>query len=673
MHDGLGGGVPFLSSLNECFSQLRSGLVGLPRLHKRLALVLNDLVLLSLALWLALSFRYGRLFTPHSLGLALVLATAPLIGVLTFIYGGVYRVVTRFIGANGTTRLLLFLGLSVLFWSLILHLSGVTGVPRTVLLLYLVIAGVFIYGSRQMAAWILKGAGIALPREKRNATVVAIYGAGQTGLELLESLRRSGNTNVVGFFDTAPSLVGQYISGVKVYRPEKLGYMIERHGIKCVYMAHSLASRRDRAETLKWLQGFSVRVQILPAIEDLASGRVNVSALRAVEVDDLLVREPASAIPELINRAVQDKCVMVTGAGGSIGSGLVRKLIRQRPRCVVLFELAEASLYEIEIELRELVREFDPAQPRPEIVAMLGSIKDEALVADTIKRFGVETICHAAAYKHVPLMESNVIAGLENNVFGTVLLADAARRFGVERFILVSSDKAVRPTNVMGASKRLSELVLQAHASDPDCDCIFTIVRFGNVLDSSGSVMRRFRKQIAAGGPITVTHREVVRFFMSIPEAVELVLQAGGLGDGGDVFVLEMGEPVRIDDMARAMIRLAGLEVRDKSNPAGDVAIEYTGLRAGEKLYEELLIGSSMRPTEHPRILRSEEPYLPALTLRRELETLRRAMTANDIDAVYAFLSRVVEGYRTSPNLSGQGAASPGQPLVWASGTRTLH
>jgi FlaA1/EpsC-like NDP-sugar epimerase len=665
--------LPVLASLSEHFSQLRTRLVGLPRFQKRLALVLSDLVLLSLALWLALSFRYARFYVPDTIGLALVLAAAPLIGVSTLIYGGVYRVVTRYIGATGTTRVLLYLGLSVLFWALFVLLSGITGVPRTVVLLYLVMASAFIYSSRQTAAWLLKGAGITLPQEKRNATVVAIYGAGQTGMELLESLRRAGDSNVVGFLDTAPSLVGQYISGVKVYRPEKLGYMIERHGIKCVYMAHSLASRRDRAETLKWLQGFPVRVQILPAIADLASGRVNISGLRAVEVDDLLVREPAPAMPDLINRAVQDKCVMVTGAGGSIGSEIVRKLIRQRPRCIVLYELAEASLYEIDIELRELIAQFDAVQQRPEIVAVLGSVKDAALVTDTIKRFGVETICHAAAYKHVPLMETNVIAGLDNNVFGTVQVADAARRLGVERFILVSSDKAVRPTNVMGASKRLSELVLQAHASDPDCDCIFTIVRFGNVLDSSGSVMRRFRKQIAAGGPVTVTHHDVVRYFMSIPEAVELVLQAGGLGDGGEVFVLEMGEPVRIDDMARSMIRLAGLEVRDKANPLGDVEIEYTGLRAGEKLYEELLIGGTMSPTEHPRILRSEEPYLPVDTLRHELDTLRRAMAANDIDAVYGILSRVVEGYRVTPHVGEHGAAAPAQPLVWASGSRTIH
>lgn len=667
--------VKQLASINEWVAEFRTFLVGLPRFQKRIVLVVNDLILLSTALWLALSFRYAMLYVPDTLALALILAVAPLLGVATFIYGGVYRVVTRFIGANGTSRLFLYLGLSVLFWALAVLMSGLQGIPRSSILLYLFIAAVFIFGSRQVAAWLLKGAGISLLSERQNATAVVIYGAGQTGLELLESLRRSGDSRVVGFIDTTPSLVGQYISGIKVYKPEKLGYMIDRHGIKCVYMAQSLATRRDRAETLKWLQTFRVRVQILPAIADLASGRVSVGSLRAVAVEDLLVRDPAPADPELLSRAVEGKCVMVTGAGGSIGSELVRTLVHQGPRRIVLFELAEAALYEIDLELREIVRELDTSRPRPEIIAVLGSIKDATLVADTIKRHRVETICHAAAYKHVPLMEANIVTGLDNNVSGTAILANAARALDVERFILVSSDKAVRPANVMGASKRLAELILQAHAADPECQCIFTIVRFGNVLDSSGSVMRRFRKQIAAGGPVTVTHRDVIRYFMSIPEAVELVLQAAGLGTGGDVFVLEMGEPVRIDDLARSMIKLAGLEVRDNSNPNGDVEIVYSGLRPGEKLYEELLIEGAMTATEHPRILRSAEPYLPDDMLKKELETLRRAMVANDTGAVHALLSRVVEGYRGNEEPA-VGAGAPAAEMAGAirvAGSRTLH
>ena len=653
---------------------LRGWLVGLPRFNKRVVLVLNDLVLLSLALWLSLTFRYGKLYVPDSLALAPVLAAAPLLGIAAFIWGGIYRVVTRYIGANGTSRALTCMGLSVLFWSLLVLLTGITGVPRSVILLYGFIGASFIYASRHMAAWLLMGAGITVPREKANATAVAIYGAGQTGLELLEALRRSGDNNVIGFLDRTPSLVGQYIGGVKVYLPEKLSSMIERHGVKYVYLAQSLASRQARAETLKWLEGFPVRVQVLPAIEDLASGRVNVSSLRAVEVEDLLIRDPAPAAPELLARAVTGKSVMVTGAGGSIGSELVRKLVRQRPRRIVLFELSETALYEIDHEVRELVSNSDSGVPAIDIVAVLGSVTNGVLVGDTIKRHGVETICHAAAYKHVPLVEMNIVTGLNNNVFGTVVVAEAARRLGVERFILVSSDKAVRPTNVMGASKRLAELILQAHASDESCDCIFTIVRFGNVLDSSGSVVRRFRKQIAAGGPVTVTHRDVIRYFMSIPEAAELVLQAGGLGTGGEVFVLEMGEPVRIDDLARSMIRLAGLNVLDDRNLEGDVEIKYTGLRPGEKLFEELLIGGTWSKTEHPRILRSDEPMLTAEALNGELLALRKAMDANDIPAVQAVLLRVVEGYRAvEPVTLESELKTPGIAARWVPASRTLH
>ncbi|MEQ1615839.1 MAG: nucleoside-diphosphate sugar epimerase/dehydratase [Hyphomicrobiaceae bacterium] len=656
------------------FALVRTWLVNLPRFHKRVALVLNDMLLLSLALWLALSFRYLRVYVPDSIELAMLFAAAPIIAVVVFFYGGVYRVVTRYIGAKGTTKVLLYLGLSVLFWALIVLMSGLKGVPRSAVVLYWFIASALIYGSRHMAAWLLQGAGFALLREKANPTAVAIFGAGQTGLELLESLRRAGDSNVIGFLDTTPSLVGQYIAGVKVYQPEKLASMVTRHGVKCVYLAQSLATRRERAETLKWLQGFPVRVQVLPAIDDLASGRVNVSALREVEVEDLLTRDPAPAISELIDRAANRKCVMVTGAGGSIGAELVRKLVRQGARKIVLFELAESALYEIDMEARDIVRQLGSDIQSPEIVAILGSVHDRALVTQVIVAHAVDTICHAAAYKHVPLVESNTVVGLDNNVFGTAVLAEVARRHGVERFVLISSDKAVRPTNIMGASKRLSELILQGHASDPGCECIFTIVRFGNVLDSSGSVMRLFRKQIAAGGPVTVTHRDVIRYFMSIPEAVELVLQAAGLGVGGEVFVLEMGEPVRIDDLARSMIRLAGLECRDDANPTGDVEIEYTGLRPGEKLFEELLIGGSQTPTEHPRILRSDEPYLAADELARELDALRLAMKANDVVSIQAILSRVVEGYRAAPSIAGDPTAAPvGAQALWQPVSRTLH
>jgi FlaA1/EpsC-like NDP-sugar epimerase len=665
-----------VSTRHKILNGLGSGrvwLVGLPRLHKRITLVLNDLILFSLALWLALSFRHGTLYVPDQLSLFLVLATAPLLGVATFIWGGIYRVVTRYIGARGTSKVFMCIGLSVLLWGLVVLLSDMKSVPRSVIPLYFMLSSALIFASRHLAAWVLKGAGVVIPLEKSNANPVAIYGAGQTGLELLEALRRSGNNTVIGFLDNTPSLRGQYIGGVKVYPPEKLASMIERHAVKYVYLAQSLASRQVRAETLKWLEGFPVRVQVLPAINDLASGRVNVSALRAVEVDDLLMRDPAPPLADLLGRTIEGKSVLVTGAGGSIGSELVRKLVRLAPSRVVLFEMSEAALYNIDLEVRDILAKLMTGPGVTEIVAVLGSINDPVLVDDTIRRYEIQTICHAAAYKHVPLVEANVVAGLRNNVFGTVVLADAARRLGVERFILISSDKAVRPTNVMGASKRLAELILQAHAKDADCGTIFTIVRFGNVLDSSGSVMRRFRQQIATGGPVTVTHRDVIRYFMSIPEAVELVLQAAGLGEGGEVFVLEMGEPVRIDDLARSMIRLAGLSVREVPSPEGDIEIDYIGLRPGEKLFEELLIGGTWSKTVHPRILKSEEPFMTSDLLNAELQALRQAMDTNDPVSVQAVLTRVVEGYHGATSAKEDFAAGPSGALLWVPTSRTVH
>jgi FlaA1/EpsC-like NDP-sugar epimerase len=378
---------------------------------------------------------------------------------------------------------------------------------------------------------------------------------------------------------------------------------------------------------------------------------VTVSDLRPVEAEDLLGRDPVPPNAALLSRNIGGKCVLVTGAGGSIGSELVRQILRQGPRCLVLLDASEEHLYQIEAQVQELLlTRRNAAAPGtvvlPEIVSVLGSILDAALVRQTIAKHGIETIYHAAAYKHVPIVEHNAVAGLRNNIFGTAILAEAAESGGVERFVLVSTDKAVRPTSIMGASKRLAEMVLQARAADGAARTVFTMVRFGNVLDSSGSVVRKFRGQIEAGGPVTVTHRDVIRYFMSIPEAAALVIQAGAMATGGDVFVLDMGEPVKIDDLARSMIRLMGLEVRDPEHVDGDVAIEYIGLRHGEKLHEELLLGENVTRTEHPRILKSQEPCLPAVELAEQLDALRAGMEADDVQAIHAVLTRAVEGYR---------------------------
>ena len=649
----------------------RQWLLDLPRAAKRLALIGSDLILLSAAIWGSISLRYGETYVPDNWAAVTLMASAPLITIITFWWSGLYRLVTRYISYRGTMQIFAGVALSVLVWSLLVFMFGQLGVPRSSVLLYGFIAASLIALSRQIAGLILKSAGITIPifpaeHEKKN---VIIYGAGQMGVQLLQSLRTARDRQAVGFIDTSTSLWGQYVGGVKVYRPEKLEHLIRRAGVREVLLALPGSQRRERRQILQELERFPVEVKVLPAYEDFASGRVDVNDLRPVDVGELLGREPVQPSLELLERNTKDKSILITGAGGSIGSELVRQILKHAPKRLVLLDVSEVALYEIEMEIRERAEAIATDGSPVAIVAVLGSVLDAALVTETIRAYNIETIYHAAAYKHVPIVEHNPIAGLSNNVFGAVVVAECARQHNVERVVLISTDKAVRPTNVMGASKRLSELVLQAHAADGS-KTVFTMVRFGNVLDSSGSVVRRFRKQLQNGGPVTVTHKDIERFFMSIPEAAELVIQAGAMAKGGEVFVLHMGEPVKIEALARLMIHLSGLEVRDEANPNGDIAIIYTGLRPGEKLYEELLIGANTTGTEHPRIWQSGEPFLSAADLTHELDVLRAAMTARDTQTIQALLMRTVEGYQ--PHVDSVSVSAPAEP-AWSNTTRTLH
>ncbi len=648
-------------------------LLELPRYTKRTLLVLMDLTLLGLALWGSISLRYGEYYAPDNWGATLLMIAGPLITVGVFGWIGLYRLVTRYISYRGTLQIFAGVATSVMMWSLLVFMSGQLGVPRSSILLYGFVAAALIALSRQAAGMILKSAGIAVPNyvDDRDRKPVLIYGAGPMGVQLLESLRGARDREAIGFIDDSPTLWGQYISGVKVYRPEKLEHMIRRQGAREVLLALPGSHRRERRQILQELERYQVEVKVLPAYEDLTSGRVGVQDLRPVDVGELLGREPVQPNPELLSRNTKDKSILVTGAGGSIGSELVRQILKQLPSRLVLLDSSEVALYEIDIEVHQRVAELPADQPRPEIVSVLGSVLDQVLVSDVMRANRTETVYHAAAYKHVPIVEHNPIAGLNNNVFGTTVVAECARSNNVERVVLISTDKAVRPTNVMGASKRLAELVLQAHAAD-NSKTVFTMVRFGNVLDSSGSVVRRFRKQIESGGPVTVTHKDIERYFMSIPEAAELVIQAGAMAKGGEVFVLHMGEPVKIEALARLMIHLSGLEIRDETNPQGDISIVYSGLRPGEKLYEELLIGANTTGTEHPRIWTSGEPHLAPEILQHELEVLHAAMTARDVEAIQGLLLRTVEGY--SPNADAVRAAEEitGE-AAWSGATQTLH
>lgn len=656
-------------------SGLRAWVLNTPRYHKRAALVTIDLSLLSFALWASFSFRLGTLYVPPNGATLALMIAAPLICVATLWWFGIYRLVTRYVGYRGTSQVVMAVALGTLVWSLIVFMTGQNGVPRTAIILFGVAAAVLLALVRYAIKLLLESANIRVPPARVDVPLkpTVIYGAGRMGIELLANVRRARDREVVAFIDRSPTLWRQYVMGVKVHAPQRLQRLIERQGIAEVLVALPGNQRRERRDVLKELEQLRVAVKVLPAYEDLASGQVDVSNLRDVEVGDLLGRDPVKPNVELLTRNTRGKSILVTGAGGSIGSELVRQVVQQSPRLLVLFDISEPALYKIEIEILEALARLPDHAPKPFVKAVLGSVLDAKLVNDVIVDNAIETIFHAAAYKHVPLVEHNPIAGLSNNVFGTSIVAECALKAGVERFVLVSTDKAVRPTNTMGASKRLAELVLQSLAAEQG-STVFTVVRFGNVLDSSGSVVPRFRQQIRAGGPITVTHPEVTRYFMSIPEAAELVVQAGAMAKGGEVFVLQMGDPVRIDDLARLMVRLSNLEVRDENNPDGDIAIAYTGLRPGEKLYEELLIGAHTDETEHPRIFKSDEPFLLAPDLRNELDQLKAAMAARDLTTIQSILLRTVEGYRPFQVAMTVDRADAMADTVWSDAiSQTIH
>ena len=649
-------------------------LIERPRWLKRIVLIINDLALLSLAVWAAYTLRLSRLYVPPTLDKWLVMAAAPIIGVAVFYMRGLYKLVTRFIGPEGTTRIYIAVFISAVLWAVVVLMSGVKDHPRSAIVIYALIAALLIRLSRQWAGAILLA---AAPQHKPASfderKSVIIYGAGTIGIQLLRALNEAGGYKTVAFIDSNPSLAGQLVHGVKVLRPEKIGKVIADENVKEVLLATPTALRGERRVALKVLEAFPVVVKTLPALEEIASGNVQVSDLRPIDVEDLLGRDPVTPDMELLAANVRGKVVMITGAGGSIGSELTRQLLKLGPKTLVLFDLSEVALYDISMEIEDLNRRFQEeaegvSSPPTVIVSVLGSVLDRKLVSRTIQEHGVEVIYHAAAYKHVPIVETNPFAGLQNNTFGTLVVAEAAKELGVERFVLVSSDKAVRPTNIMGASKRLAEQILQALAQERGTSTIFTMVRFGNVLDSSGSVVKLFRSQIKAGGPVTVTHPEVIRYFMSIPEAAQLVIQAGTMAAGGEVFVLEMGTPVKIDDLARTMIRLSGLELRDEKHPDGDIAIAYVGLRPGEKLYEELLIGENTTSTNHPRIFKTSEPIVPFDDLAAILERLEDAIQRLDEGEMQELLQSVVEGY--VPASVGPQAPGKGE---WQPASRTLH
>lgn len=624
--------------------------LSLSRRQKQIVAAVVDLLLLVVAFWSALAIRFETV-VPNLAAYGWQMVAAPLLAIPIFVRLGLYRAVIRFmedrvvfVVAGGVT-------LSVVLLAALITLTHSLGLSRGVLVIYWLLAIVYVGATRFLArAWLLHAERRHVARKR-----VAIYGAGSAGTQLAYALRAGREYWPVLFFDDSPALQNTEVAGLRVHSPTVLETIIQNCEIDEMLLAIPSATRARRAEIIDRLEALHCKVKLVPGMADVVSGNITVDAIREVEIEDLLGRELVAPDTALLGRCITGKVVLVSGAGGSIGSELCRQIVRLRPTRLVLMELSEFGLYSIEQELAALCIRLGA---KVELVPILGTVMHQHRNERVMRSFGVQTVYHAAAYKHVPLVEHNPVEGIRNNAVGTQRMAEAALEVGVETFVLVSTDKAVRPTNVMGASKRLAELVLQALARRGG-GTRFCMVRFGNVLGSSGSVVPLFRKQIAAGGPITLTHPDITRYFMTIPEAAQLVIQAGSMGQGGEVYVLDMGQPVRIIDLARRMIHLSGLEVRDDEHPDGDIAIQNVGLRPGEKLYEELLIGDNVEGTSHPLIMRAYEHEVPWALLCAGLQELDDACRVFDYEKVLSALGGVVEEY--APARHGDG------DLLWHS------
>lgn len=609
----------------------------LPRRQKQFLAIAADCLLLVLAFMSAVVLRFETFSPP--LGAYLWIAPlAPLLAIPLFIRIGLYRAVIRFMEDRVVYVVLAGVSLSVLGLTALLFLFHVQGISRGVLVIYWLLAVLYVGASRFLARSLFVG----VERRHGGGRRVAIYGAGRAGTQLAYALRAGQEYVPVLFVDDKLELQRTELAGLRVYSPDQLPALLAAKGIEEILVAIPSASRARQVEILTLLEPLRCRLKIVPGMADLVNGTLTADALRKVEIEDLLGRDAVAPDSALLGASIAGKSVMVSGAGGSIGSELCRQIVKQRPRRLVLLEASELALYSIEQELAPKA-----ARLGVELVPVLGSVAHQRRNEMLMRSYAVQTVYHAAAYKHVPLVEHNPIEGLRNNAIGTRQLAEAARHAGVETFVLISTDKAVRPTNVMGASKRLAELILQALARQGGATR-FCMVRFGNVLGSSGSVVPLFRRQIEAGGPVTLTHADITRYFMTIPEAAQLVIQAGAMAQGGEVYVLDMGEPVRIIDLARRMIHLSGLEVRDDEHPDGDIAIDIVGLRPGEKLYEELLIGDKVEPTAHPLIMRAFEHELPWPELAQRLQALDESCRLFDYSGALALLRALVCEYTPS-------------------------
>lgn len=644
--------------------RLRTFLLGLPRRQKRLLQVAADIVLVWFSLWMSFVVRLGIEDLINPVGAYLWLfASAPIIAIPLFIRLGMYRAVMRYFGNDALITIFKAVSLSALMLAFVIYWfsNHKEVVPRSIIFNYwwlsLVILGGLRLVMRQffLGDWFVAQGHVPFSNRDDGLTKVAVYGAGVAGNQLVAALRMSRILRPVAFIDDDSNITDRVIAGLQVYKPKNIQRMIDTTGATEILLALPSSSRARRREILEYLEGFPLHVRSVPNFTDLASGRVKVEDIQEIDIADLLGRDAVPPEKELMQRCITGLTVMVTGAGGSIGSELCRQIAGLRPAKLLLLDHSEFNLYTILTELEERTARESLAL---QIVPILGNVRDYEKLIDIMSTWKVETVYHAAAYKHVPMVEHNIAEGVLNNVMGTLYTAQAALRTGVSNFVLISTDKAVRPTNVMGSTKRLAEMTLQALSKElaPTLQgdkaniarvnkTRFSMVRFGNVLGSSGSVIPLFHRQIRAGGPLTVTHPKITRYFMTIPEAAQLVIQAGSMGQGGDVFVLDMGEPVKIVELAEKMIHLSGLSIRSERNPQGDIEIEFTGLRPGEKLYEELLIGENVVSTPHSMIMCATEEHLGWEVLKAKLNELLSCIERDDFTRIRQLLRELVSGY----------------------------
>ncbi len=595
-----------------------------------------DLLLAQLTVWMAFSLRFENLNVPAGNQLYIYLL-APAIMLPVFIYSGLYRAVFRHSGFASFTTLVKAIGIYTIFFLFSLVFLNLEAVPRTVGILQPMMLLLMVGGSRGLVRyWYITLDANRHIKSKQDKLI--IYGAGSAGVQIMSSLNQSAKFDLIGFIDDNPELQGRTINGLKVYTSDQAEELIKIQGIDNILLAMPSVSRIRRNAIINKFQKHPVRIQMLPGIEELVDGSLSISDIKEVQIEDLLGRDPVPVNHQLVSEVITGKVVMVTGAGGSIGSELCRQILAARPSKLLLVDNSEFNLYSIHNDLESRLSTLDR---KIEVIPLLGDVTDEKRIAEICRVFQPSVLYHAAAYKHVPMVEHNPVQGVRNNVLGTLTVGKVALQYGVSNVVLVSTDKAVRPTNVMGASKRLCEMIFQALAHKPGHSTKFSMVRFGNVLGSSGSVVPLFRNQIKAGGPITITHKDITRFFMTIPEAAQLIIQAGAMASGGDVYLLDMGEPVKIINLAKRMIQLSGLTPED-------VEIRVTGLRPGEKLFEELLIGNNPKPTANARIFKGSEHFLPWSELQTELATLTTAIDNSDVISLKKSLLALVPEYQAN-------------------------